>query len=242
MPSSPSPPTIIPPTDPSNPLPRILLGGLCQRRVCLLPTWRGWILILLVVSLLLTVASRRLCAFLTVNKPVPGGVLVIEGWVPPYVARLAIEEFHRHSYAGVYVTGQPMTEGDAYFPEYDNMANLTAAKVVKMGLPSGSVHAVPAPAVGRDRTYTMAVALKQRLEADRVSTAQLNVFSLGPHARRSRLLYEHAFGPHSRIGMVGVTASDFDPDRWWTTSYGFRMVVDEFIAYLYARFLFYPGG
>jgi hypothetical protein len=213
-----------------------------QRRLCVLPTWRGWIVILLVVSLLVTIATRRLCAFLTVNDPVSGGVLVVEGWAPPYVAREAIEEFHRHSYVGLYVTGEPMEEGDPHFPEYDNSANLTAARVARMGLPEGNVHAVPAPGVGRDRTYTMAVTLKQRLEADGVSTAQINVFSLGPHARRSRLLYEHAFGPHSRIGMVGVTPHEFDPDHWWTTSNGVRYVVGELIAYVYARLLFHPGG
>lgn len=236
-----STPTLIRPADQSSLLPRTLLGGLCQRRVCVLPTWRGWIVLLLVVSLLVTVACRHLCDFLTVNDSIPGGVLVVEGWVSSDVMRAAVAESHRHSYAAIYVTGETIEEDDPRYPAYHNFAFYTADRLVQMGLAPGSVHTAPAPAVGRDRTYTMAVTLKQRLEADGVSTAQINVFSSGPHSRRSRLLYERAFGSHSRIGMVGVAPGDFDSQHWWKSSVGVRVVVGELIAYVYARLLFYPG-
>ena len=183
----------------------------------------------------------ELCAFLTVNDPVPGGVLVIEGWAPPYVARAAVEEFHRHSYVGIYATGIPFDEDNAVLgSDYNNFADVMAARLRKLGVPEASIHAVPAPDVGRDRTYTMAVTLKRKLEAEGVSTAKINVYSLGPHSRRSRLLYEMAFGSSSEVGTVGVDPQDFNSRRWWSTSEGFRTVVGEFIAYVYARLLFHP--
>ena len=86
----------------------------------------------------------------------------------------------------------------------------------------------------------MAVALKRKLEAEGVSTAKINVYSLGPHSRRSRLLYEKAFGSSSEIGTVGIDPQDFNARRWWSTSEGFRVVIGEFIAYVYARVLFHP--
>ncbi len=159
--------------------------------------------------------------------------------MPPYVGRQAIDEFHRHPYVGIYVTGEPFEEGDPYIG-FRNLADFTVARLVQMGAPAESLHAVPAPLVGKDRTYSMAFTLKQRLEADGVSTAKINVISTGPHSRRSRLLYRRAFGPQSQVGIMGITDNEFDPDHWWRTSTGVRTVVGETIAYLYARFVFRP--
>jgi hypothetical protein len=95
--------------------------------------------------------------------------------------------------------------------------------------------------VEKDRTYTMAHAIRQRLEADGVSTSRINVVTFGPHARRSRLLYEEAFGPHSDIGVLPITSRDFDPRHWWTTSDGVRTMIGEAVAYAYARLVFRPA-
>jgi hypothetical protein len=111
-----------------------------------------------------------------------------------------------------------------------------------MGVPEASVHAVPSPAVGRDRTFAMASSLKKELEREGVSTAKINVISFGPHSRRSRMLFQFAFGPSTQVGMIGVTPHEFDPDHWWRTSAGVRAVIDECIAYGYARILFQPGN
>ena len=105
---------------------------------------------------------------------------------------------------------------------------------------TASLHAVPAPKAVRDRTYSTALALKKSLLADGVSIAKVNLVSGATHTRRSRLLYEKAFGPGTRVGVIAVPEREFDPTRWWTTSPGVRHVTGEYIAYLYARLLFKP--
>lgn len=239
MPSGNVSTTITPPQHKSSLTPRRWFGGLLQSRVCIVPTWRGWALLFILTTFVVCVLGRELCTFLTLHDSVPGGVLVVEGWVPPYAAREALEEFRRHPYQGIYVTGEPLEEGNPYIG-FGSYADFTVAKLEKAGAPPGSVHAVPTPLVGKDRTFTMASSLKKRLEADGVSAAKINVISVGPHSRRSRLLYQMAFGPNSKIGMIAVTDREFDPDRWWTTSNGVRTVLSEAIAYGYARFLFRP--
>jgi hypothetical protein len=239
MPSGNVFPTITPPHHKSSTTPRGRFGGLLEPRVCLVPTWRGWTLLLLLIALLVFGVGRQLCHLLTVDDPVPGGVLVVEGWVPPYAARLAVEEFQRNRYQGIYATGEP-TGDDSPYVGYASFANLTAAHLLDAGAAPETVHAVPAPFVGKDRTYTMASALKKRLEADGVSTAKVNVISVGPHSRRSRLLYQFAFGANSQIGMIAIADREFDPDHWWRSSNGVRSVIGEAIAYCYARFLFRP--
>jgi hypothetical protein len=241
MPSGETSTTISPPASKSSPAPRTRLCGLFQSRLCLVPTWRGWAVLLLFIALFILVVGRQLCAFLSPQDSVPGGVLVVEGWVPPYAARAAVEEFRRHPYLGIYATGQPIEEGNPYVG-FGNLADFTVAKLKEAGAPAAQLHAVPAPSVGRDRTYSTAITLKKQLEIDGVSTAKINLFSLGPHSRRSRLLYEVAFGPRSRVGVFAVTDRDFDCDHWWRTSTGVRAVISETIAYGYARFIFRPSG
>ncbi|HSI11575.1 MAG TPA: hypothetical protein VK961_06000 [Chthoniobacter sp.] len=213
--------------------------GLLHHRVCLLPTWRGWALLLLLTVLFTIGVGRQLCAFLTVNDPPLGGVLVVEGWVPSYATKEAVEVFRRNQYVGIYATGEP-TGDDTPYIGYASFADLTEARLLEAGAAPETVHTVPAPFVGKDRTYTMASALKKRLEADGVSTAKITVISVGPHSRRSRLLYQFAFGPNSQVGMIAVTDHEFDPDHWWRSSNGVRSVISEAIAYCYARFLFRP--
>jgi hypothetical protein len=233
--------TATPPLPQPNPAPRLWLGGLLQSRVCLVPTLRGWALMLGAALVLIFVVGRQLCAFLTVNDSIPGGVLVVEGWVPAYAAQEALAEFQSHPYLGIYVTGEPMEDGNPYFV-FKNYAEFTAEKLREAGAPADRVHPVPAPLVGKDRTYTMALGLKKRLESDGVSTAKINIVSFGPHSRRTRLLYELAFGPSSQIGMIAITDREFHPDQWWKTSVGVRSVIGEAIAYGYARFIFRPSA
>jgi hypothetical protein len=99
---------------------------------------------------------------------------------------------------------------------------------------------VPAPRVMQDRTYACAVALKKWVDERGVQLTRINLVTVGPHARRSRLLFQKSFGKDMPIGVLAVPEPDYDGRRWWRSSLGFRAVTGETIAYLYARFLFHP--
>ena len=53
------------------------LCGLLRQRLCLVPTWRGCLVLGLVVGLLTLGAVRGIHSFLAVTDPLPGGVLVV---------------------------------------------------------------------------------------------------------------------------------------------------------------------
>jgi hypothetical protein len=220
--------------------PRRPFWGLLRRRECLLPTWRGWLLLLLVGLLLATVAARNVQGFLAINDPVAGGVLVVEGWAPDYALEQVIAEFHQRHGTRIYVVGVPVEKG-APLVEYRTYADLSAATLLKLGLDRDSVQTVPAPAVRQDRTYASALALKQWLSEHNAMPSEFNLMSLGPHARRSRLLFQKAFGPAVRVGIISIEDRDYDPAHWWRSSHGVRAILDELIAYGYARLLFHPG-
>jgi hypothetical protein len=214
--------------------------GLLRRRECLLPTWRGWLLLLLAGLFLTTGAVRKVQSFLAVTDPVRGGALVVEGWAPDYALEEVITEFRRHHYTKLYVVGVPLEQG-APLSEYKTFAELGAATLLKLGLDRDSIQAVPTPAVRRDRTYASALVLKQWLQQHNAVPAELNLISLGVHARRSRLLFEKAFGRDSRVGIIALENRDYDPAHWWQYSQGVRAVTDELFAYVYARLLFHPA-
>jgi len=184
-------------------------------------------------------AVTNVHSFLAVNDPVDGGILVIEGWTPDYAFAEAISEFKLHHYDKLYVTGGEIEHGGA-LSGYRTYAELGVTILSGMGMDATSFQAAPAPAVGRDRTYASAIALKQLLLRNGKSPNEINLLTLGVHARRSCLLFEKAFGPGTKVGIVAIKDQSYDPARWWKYSRGFRSVTDELVAYCYARLFFHP--
>jgi hypothetical protein len=175
--------------------------------------------------------------FLSPIQPFTTGPVVVEGWSGEEGFAAAIQEFHRHGEPKLFVTGGPLG------PEWEitglkDFSELGTAQLERAGLERSAIQPVPAPRVKRDRTYTSALSLKQWFSEHGSVPPQLTLVSVGPHSRRSRMLYEKAFGPDTQIGIIAAQEESYDPKRWWTSSAGFRFVVDESIAYIYARLLF----
>jgi uncharacterized SAM-binding protein YcdF (DUF218 family) len=213
--------------------------GLLRRRQCLMPTLRGWLLLGVGAAALLVSVFRGIQPFLAVTDPVPGGILVVEGWMPDYALKAAIAEFKRTHYDRLLVTGIPLQNG-APLSEYKNFAQLGAATLIKLGLSTNEVQAVPAPEVQRDRTYATAIALKHWLREHHLAPTRINLITGGAHARRSRLMFEKALGKGVAVGVIALPPKDYEERRWWHSSQGVRTIIGEALAYTYARLLFHP--
>jgi uncharacterized SAM-binding protein YcdF (DUF218 family) len=215
-----------------------VLRGLLRRRPCLVPTWRGWLVVLLALVMLSMVALKGVQPFLAVNAPRPNGVLVIEGWAPDVAMEAAARELRESNQEKIYVTGGPIEQGGP-LAEYKTFAELGSAVLIKLGVSSNAVQAVPAPSVPQDRTYTSAVALRQWWEAHGLGPTNVNLITVGAHARRSRLMFEKALGEKVTVGVWALPVNDYDPEHWWRSSQGFRVVMGEALAYGYARVFFH---
>ena len=216
-----------------------LLGGLMQRKLYRVPTWRGWLVLFLFAITLFLAVLFNVYPFLALNDPQPGGILVVEGWGNEDAMNDALAEFHRNHYDGLFVTGGPI-EKSSPLASYMTFAEFGTWVLVRLGGDPNRIHAVPGPEVVKDRTYASAVALRQWLADHHYAAAKVNVISMGAHCRRTRNLFQAAFGDSARVGIIASEGTDFDPRRWWTCSEGFRGVTGEIIAYLYALFLFHP--
>lgn len=216
------------------------LLGCFRRREAWLPTWRGILLLLILLLSAIIAGVLSVHPFLAPNRPIPGGILVVEGWGPDYAMQASAEEFSRGHYDRLYVTGGPLEQGGP-LSEYKSFAELGAATLLKLGLKNNAVQAVPAPLVQQDRTYNSGLALRKYLDEHSIPHPTLNLISVGPHARRSRLLYVKVFGEGTRIGIVALQPRDYDARRWWRSSAGVRTVLSEVFAYVYVRLLFRPS-
>jgi len=212
--------------------------GLARRREILLPTGRGWLLLFCVGTALFLTFLFGIFPFLAVTDPVRGGILVVEGWGSEDAMRTVFDEFRAHHYDRLYVTGGPI-EKVSPLASYKTVAELGEATLEGMGLDPSEVQAVPAPSVNQDRTYASAVALRRWLKDHGIAVDKVNVVSMGAHSRRTRFLFQKAFGDSARVGIIASYDSEIDTRYWWSTSQGFRGVTAEIIAYAYVRLLFH---
>jgi hypothetical protein len=182
-------------------------------------------------------ARARIQPFLAVNRPIGGDVLVMEGWIPEYAMRQALDAFRSQGYRRMLITGGAMPQGMA-FSSSGTYAHYGAEALRGFGLPSDSITELPSPEVGRDRTFQEGLCVRDWLAAEGRGHASLDLFSFSTHARRSLLLYRLALGENIAVGVYAPRDREYDPSRWWKSSNGVRRVTDEAIAYAYAKFWF----
>ncbi len=209
------------------------------KRNCWRPTFWGWLFIFVVIGLLFRVWMGTVCEYLTVNKPVPAKIMVIEGWVEDYALKEAMEYYKRNNYKHLIITGLPLKHWED-FVIFPNTARAAAAVLKTYGFKDSIYEAVIPPSVYIDRTYNTAVATRMLLSKHSDWGKSFNIFSVGVHSRRTLLMFKRAFGDTYKIGIIAATDRTFNPKRWWTTSKGFRNVSNEFVAYLFVWAFFHP--
>jgi DUF218 domain-containing protein len=217
------------------------LWGILRRKERWGLSWRGRLLVALVVLLAVYVVILNVHPFLAVTDRVNTHILVIEGWMNQYGIRKGADESKTGSYERVFTTGGPEIGSGGYTNDYQTSAGVGAESLKKLGLPDELVQMVPSHVIGRDRTYNSAVALRDWFHEHNMSVHSMNVLTEDAHARRTRLLYQKAFAKDVMIGIISVPNPDYDTKRWWRYSDGVREVIGESIAYVYARFFFYPS-
>jgi DUF218 domain len=216
------------------------LWGILRRKERWGLSWRGRLLVLSVVLVTAYVVFLNVHPFLAVTARVDTNILVVEGWINHYAIRKGADESKTGSYQRVFTTGGPENGNGGYTNDYQTSASAGEEVLKKFGIPDELVQMVPSRVIGRDRTYNSAVALRDWFREHNVPIHSINVLTEDAHARRTRLLYQEAFGKDVMVGIISVPNPDYDPRHWWRYSDGVREVIGESIAYIYARLFFYP--
>jgi hypothetical protein len=210
-----------------------LFGFLNQK-----PRWslslRGWITLLALMILSAVAFVFRVHPFLAVNHPLPSDVLVVEGWITDQSFSGVISEVKKGGYKTIYTTGGVINWGSAakYGGTY---AGYSAARLRDAEIATNCIVSVPSSDKDWERTYSSAIALRNHFRTNNIEHTTLNIVTAGPHARRTRLLYQRALGSKISVGIIALPRDDYDPVHWWRTSTGIREVVSELAAYVYCQ-------
>jgi uncharacterized SAM-binding protein YcdF (DUF218 family) len=220
--------------------PRKFLGLLTQKKRWGL-SWRGAALLAVIILLGAWLLLLGIHPFLAVTHREDTKILVMEGWVHEFAAQAAAEEFKTGAYEKIYVTGVPVAGSGAYTIDSNTEAYVGAGLLKRHGMSEEFLQRVPRRAVERDRTYGSAIELRNWFREHNVLVQSINIVTEGVHARRTRLLFQEAFGKSVVVGIIAAPNPEYDARHWWRYSTGVREVVGETIAYIYARFLYYPS-
>lgn len=203
-------------------------------------TWKGRLVILLAILALVAGCFFGVEPFLSVTHRENTKILVVEGWVSTFAIRAGVSEFVAGSYDKVFATGGPVLGNGGYINDQNTTASIGAQALVMEGAPKDRVQMVPSHVSGRDRTYSSALALREWFHAHDLHPKSINVLTVYAHARRTRLLFQEAFGDEVKVGIIAVENPDYDAKYWWHYSDGVKEVMSEGIAYIYARVFFHP--
>ncbi|EGK84168.1 YdcF family protein [Microcoleus vaginatus PCC 9802] len=210
--------------------------SLIRRREMWAVTREGWVIALMGLIIAMLLILTNIHPFLAVNAPIKADILVVEGWLPDYAIESAIAEFKKGEYSQLITTGVPLSKG-YYLAEYKNYAELTAATCIALGFDKNKLVAVPAANVLKHRTAASAIALRDWFSTSGLKVNSINLYSFGPHARRSWIVFKEVLNPEIKVGIIAAEPQDYNPQEWWKSSEGFRTVIGEIIAYIYARFV-----
>jgi hypothetical protein len=175
-------------------------------------------------------------SFLSLTDRLPAEVLVVEGWIGGSGVRAAATEFQSGGYQYVVATGsQP--DGDRGWQEPGWSYALGAAnELARSGIPRERIIRAPAEYTERERTFESAVAVFQTLQLFPIKPRFMNIFTWGPHARRSRLVFAKVYGRDARIGVISWVPATHAVEPWWQSSEQAKEFLTETAGYLFECF------
>jgi hypothetical protein len=201
-----------------------------------LPTFFGWCILFFCLSILSIMAMYFVLPFLSLTKPVHSEYIIVEGWIPDYCMKEVQKIYNSQSVKKIFITGGPIEQG-TYLIEYKNFATLGANTLKKLGIPDSSLIAIPTPIVQRDRTYKSVVTLKQWLDIHNFNLSSVTIITLGAHSRRSFILFNKVFGKTCKIGILSIPDQNYNQNKWFLSSAGFKIVTMEFVSYIYTKII-----
>jgi hypothetical protein len=186
------------------------------------------------ISAVLVCIAMFLYGFLAENDPVGEGVLVVEAWIPEQALAESANVFNSGGYRCLVVVGGTTQEnGESNRTTTD--ADLAASKLEKLGLDTKKLATISVPDESPGRTLGRATAVKRWLGSSETSVCCVDVFTVGVHARKSRILFRHALGDRYRVGIIAGHEVRYDPRFWLVSRTGVWIVVRNLAGYVYSK-------
>jgi hypothetical protein len=195
------------------------------------PTAVSWFLIAAISFILVAAWFNYGESLLASTHRVPADVLVVEGWIGREGIRAAVAEFERGSYRDIVSTGG-LTSG-RWEDQRASYAEMAAREMIRLGVPKERIVIATSENTESHRTFESAIAVWRALRNADARPAAVNVWTLGPHASRSELVFAKVLGSETNVGVIGWLPPDYKAEPWWQSSERSRELLEETVGYLY---------
>jgi hypothetical protein len=221
----------------------------------LCPTWTGAFCIVAILFILVVAWFTYGESYLEATHRLPADILVVEGWIGCKGIRAAVDEcrpvppgtpkydsavtesrsavarrFERGGYRYIVASGC-LTSG-GWEDNRESYAEMAAGEMIRLGVPKESVIVAHSRNTKNHRTFESAVATWRTLRDSGIKPIQLNVFTFGPHAGRSALVFTKVYSGGSKIGVIGRVPAEYDCEPWWLSSERARQLLEETVGYV----------
>jgi hypothetical protein len=163
-------------------------------------------------------------SFLASTHRVPADVLVVEGWIGPQGICAAVDEFEQGGYRYIVASGGPPS-GWGWLDKSTSFAVMAGREMMRLGIPKERLVVAASENTETRHTFESAVTVWRALRDAGIKPKDINVFTFGPHARRSALVFAKVNSQGPKIGVIGWLPTDYKTDS--------REFLDETLGYLY---------
>jgi len=202
-----------------------------------LPTLLGLIIITLILLSSSVFILKNLAYYLAQQQSIKSPILIVEGWISELALNEVIKHYKTEDYKIIITTGGMIKKRNR--KTYKTYAELAAAYLRNNGLSNANIKILPTPGAVQHRTYLSAVTVRNWLQ-QHGKAKQINLYSQGVHARRTKALYEMVFGDQYKIGINAAKTTEYKLDSWWKSSIGAKSVITEIMGLIWMKCCFYP--
>ncbi|MDB6077313.1 MAG: cytosine deaminase [Akkermansiaceae bacterium] len=206
-----------------------------RRRTIWWPTWPVWSWLFALAALPILLWWFRGEAFLSLTDRQPPDVLVVEGWIGIDGIKAAKLEFEQGGYRYIVTAGAQFSY--RWGPQRWNYATEAREILLRAGVPPDRVIEAPATDTESQRTFQAALAVRRILDARGVRPHAVNLFTLGAHARRSRLVLAKVLPSSTSVGCIAWKPPSYPPGPWWNSSERAEDFLKETVGYLFELLL-----
>lgn len=191
------------------------------------------VLVLIAVAALGLFAAK-IHGFLAISRPVAADILVVEGWIWRTTAldeAAALAQRERYKWV---VTVGGLSDERGEDGGRRSLADLAAGRLRALGVDGDRIVPLATSPSEQHRTFQTAIVFKDWMARVAPEATAVNVFTRGPHARKSRVLFRRVLDPRIQVGVIAGVEDSYAPRRWWMSRRGIHVVSRKLLGYLYA--------
>jgi hypothetical protein len=99
-----------------------------------------------------------------------------------------------------------------------------------LGIPKDRIIVAASGEIQHQNTFNSAISAWRALQNRGIHPQYANLLTLGPHARRSDLVYSKVFAPATKVGVIAWVPPDYGSTPWWRSTRRTQCLFKEIVG------------